>query len=671
MFSIGINRYSEWCPLQGPVVDQDALCEILSASYGFAAERMICLRDEAASAAAIIQKFKSFSDLHHKDRLVVAYSGHGHTDPFDDMGYWIASNGSRDTDARNNWIPNAQLRNIFARLPVKNILVICDSCFSGDLLDQDRDLAPMSPASIELADSLTSREVLTSGSSEKVKDVEVGGHSPFMYHLLDSLRRAENWTDPVRLWDRLRTGVRGQQPIYGDLGKASGHQKGGGFILRREERRDVTKLKAEREARLSELERAEAEQREARREREAEESQRESALAAMDARIKELEGRLSHGGGSGETLQEIFEAVQERKHQAHELEAERKRQEEAERQRQEHIAALRNKELDQKKEQIAGDLRTFEAIENSLHATDDLRRAAWRKLCETYGAGEVAYEAGIRLTVDLNQGVQVFRPFLSRGRDVTLTLPGELKLELKWIEPGRFLMGSPAGEKDRSDDEELHEVTLTKGFWLGVYPVTQGQWQTVMGNNPSHCKKSGLEAPVERVSWEDAVAFCRELTEREREAGRLPMGYEYGLPTEAQWEYACRAGTTTAFCYGDTLSGGEANFNGKHPYGGGRKGEYLEKTVKVGSYGPNAWGLHDMHGNVWEWCHDWMGECPKGEVIDPTGPPSGQVRVLRGGSWSGRARGCRSAFRGGCDPSRRGRNSGFRLSLQVQTCQKQ
>jgi formylglycine-generating enzyme required for sulfatase activity len=233
-----------------------------------------------------------------------------------------------------------------------------------------------------------------------------------------------------------------------------------------------------------------------------------------------------------------------------------------------------------------------------------------------------------------------------------------------WIPPGTFTMGSPPKEVNRQVEEGPQtEVRLTKGFWLGKHEVTQGEWVEVMGSNPSYCK-GDPNLPVEQVSWEEAMEYCRKLTEREREAGRLPEGYEYGLPTEAQWEYACRAGTKSATGYGERLSSSQANFDGRYPYNGGAKGPNLGKTAKVGSYAPNGWGLYDMHGGLLEWCSDWYGgNLPGGSVRDPRGRSSGSLRVLRGGSWNFDGRYCRSAYRAGLVPGRRSSNLGFRLAL--------
>ena len=245
--------------------------------------------------------------------------------------------------------------------------------------------------------------------------------------------------------------------------------------------------------------------------------------------------------------------------------------------------------------------------------------------------------------------------------NLTLMLSGNVPLKLVHIHAGSFMMGSPTSESGRIDNEIQHRVTLTKDFWLGETEVTQEQYRAVMGSNPSRFSKGG-KYPVEYVSWTDAMAFCERLTKAERDNGNLPDGYEYTLPTEAQWEYACRAGTTTPFNFGSTLNGDKANCNGNCPYGMD-EGKYVDATTEVGKYGANAWGLYDMHGNVWEWCRDWYDGYPSGSVTDPVGPSSGSYRVLRGGSWISLAWACRSAIRSSIDPSRRGHIYGFRVAL--------
>ncbi len=219
-------------------------------------------------------------------------------------------------------------------------------------------------------------------------------------------------------------------------------------------------------------------------------------------------------------------------------------------------------------------------------------------------------------------------------------------LAMEWVAPGVFSMGSTNGG---SDEQPVTRVRLTRGFWLGKTEVTQGQWSAVMGGNPSSFMGENL--PVENVSWDDVTEFCRKVTEAERAAGRLPAGYAYTLPTEAQWEYACRAGTSGEYA-------GELDAMGWYVGNSGGK------TNPVGQKRENAWGLQDMHGNVWEWCLDWYGDkLPGGSVSDPRGPETGSFRVLRGGGWFSDAAYCRSAYRSRVEPGFRNFNLGFRLAL--------
>ena len=223
----------------------------------------------------------------------------------------------------------------------------------------------------------------------------------------------------------------------------------------------------------------------------------------------------------------------------------------------------------------------------------------------------------------------------------------------RWCEPGLFLMGSPENEPERKGDEVQHEVTLTEGYWIADTPVTQALWQVVMDDNPSQFK--GEENPVENVSWDDAQAFISKMNS-------MKADLKLCLPTETQWEYACRAGTVTPFSWGEQIDSSQVNFNGLHPYSNGRKSEDRNQTVAVKALPCNNWGLYQMHGNVWEWCQDWYSSYPSQSVINPQGPEIGTYRVLRGGSWFYYDRSCRSAGRLSYGPSSRYNRFGFRLA---------
>ena len=225
----------------------------------------------------------------------------------------------------------------------------------------------------------------------------------------------------------------------------------------------------------------------------------------------------------------------------------------------------------------------------------------------------------------------------AQPKDPPKNFTNSLGMKFVWIPPGNFMTGSPDGQEGKRADETQHKVTLTKGFYMGVHLVTQEQWQEVMGKNPSNFKGE-KNLPVEMVSWKLCQSFVKKLREKDKKP--------YRLPTEAEWEYSCRAGTTTPFHFGATISTDQANYDGSFVYGNGKKGAYREKTTPVDAFPANAWGLYDMHGNLWQWCQDWYGDYPKEDVVDPQGPEKGEWHVLRGGCWQSHPVDCRSARRG-------------------------
>jgi formylglycine-generating enzyme len=295
------------------------------------------------------------------------------------------------------------------------------------------------------------------------------------------------------------------------------------------------------------------------------------------------------------------------------------------------------------------------------------------------------------------------------GTHWQLSLPGNTKLDMQWIAAGEFDMGSPATEEGRKPDESpLTHVTISKGYWLGKTELTIGQWKSVMGEtlrghvmamlkdetiydfggqqktlrafmnfdptDPDRVMANENDSlPMYFASWDDAMAFCRRLTQLEKDGGRLPNGYEYSLPTEAQWEYACRAGTTTATFDGPLMMTGRTSavVNDIAWYGGNNTVNYTGKKLgntgagprKVAEKKPNGWGLYDMPGNIWEWCRDWYGAYPGGNITDPTGPNTGTARVNRGGSWGSGAADERSANRAKNPQPEKSAWRGFRVAL--------
>jgi len=241
------------------------------------------------------------------------------------------------------------------------------------------------------------------------------------------------------------------------------------------------------------------------------------------------------------------------------------------------------------------------------------------------------------------------------------------------IEGGTFTMGSPNSEPQRGDYEGPQRQVTVSAFYMGKNQVTQGEYEELMGSNPSNFREPNL--PVERVTWFDAVEYCNKRSQKD---GLTPAyaisgtgssrsvtwnkgANGYRLPTEAEWEYACRAGTTTPFSTGNNITTDQANYDGNYPYNNNSRGRWQEKTTKVGSYPANDWGLYDMHGNVFEWCWDWYGSYTSDAQTDPAGAETGSYRVLRGGSWFDNGRYVRSANRNSSSPLLRSRSVGFRL----------
>jgi formylglycine-generating enzyme required for sulfatase activity len=287
----------------------------------------------------------------------------------------------------------------------------------------------------------------------------------------------------------------------------------------------------------------------------------------------------------------------------------------------------------------------------------------WKPGADRYGCSEYVVRKNAVVTID---EVIPYREYCAGASFVGLKAGNERSVagvRLCWCPAGRFVMGSPPNEPERRPDEGQVEVTLSKGFWMAKYELTQGQWKRVAGklpDRPTDKLPENDNLPVGNVNFAEAETFCRKLTEHARASGELPAGWEFRLPTEAQWEYACRAGTTTATAFGDKLSSTQANFKGE-PYNGAGPGPSLGRAAVVGSYPANAWGLHDMHGNTYEWCRDWYHVKLPGGVDPDLHGATAKSRVRRGGCWEDDGWPCRSAFRVRFEPERRHEHIGFRV----------
>ncbi|MBD2080621.1 SUMF1/EgtB/PvdO family nonheme iron enzyme [Leptolyngbya sp. FACHB-17] len=367
---------------------------------------------------------------------------------------------------------------------------------------------------------------------------------------------------------------------------------------------------------------------------------------------------------SDEDVARIEEPLITSKEQAYQqrLAEEQQRREEAKRQleleRQQDLEQQRLEEEHRKREEAKRNppLQTFEYQAATLSVTDKLveKPGLFRNKTETERTYAVSYRGGQAeyFVEDLGNGVM---------------------LEMVAIPGGTFMMGSPASELERSNEEGPQHTVTIQPFYMGKFAVTQAQWSAIaalpkvdrdLSADPSSFKGKGNNRPVERISWFEAVEFCERLNRFVEGRNSHKTGTSYRLPSEAQWEYACRAGTTTPFHVGKTITTDLANYDGNYTYGSGKEGEYRRETTDVGSFPPNAFGLYDMHGNVREWCADYGHNSYDRAPVDGTVWSEGgaeESRLLRGGSWSSNPRICRSAARFFIDPATRYFNFGFRV----------
>lgn len=304
----------------------------------------------------------------------------------------------------------------------------------------------------------------------------------------------------------------------------------------------------------------------------------------------------------------------------------------------------RDEELARQRAKFRREYANYERIVRNRQADIAMKRIAWERITDAWDVKNAGAEPQSLVWEDT--GVPRVTG-AAQGRDLALDLGEGVSMEFVWIEPGVFAMGSPLDEDDRDADEVQHVVTLTDGFWMGKFEVTQEQWNRVMSDNPSRFR--GAKRPVENISWNDCQLFIMALNQNVAIRDQMSGGAAR-LPTEAEWEYACRAGTTGAYAGNPVaMAWCGANSNSQsHP---------------VGQMTANAMGLYDMHGNVWEWCQDVYGDYPRGEVTNPAGLSSGESRVLRGGGWDLGLQVARSANRFRLQSSRRSPVYGFRLAL--------
>ena len=634
---IGINDYINFPKLQTAVNDAKEVKKCLLERYGFETKRLVELYDADATAKRILTELRNLSGKIKKDdSLLIYYAGHGNLDEITKSGAWIPVDGAKDDPT--TWIDNDILKKHLTvdAIKARHLLLISDSCFAGDFFARSVQAPNITDAYVRTAFGKVSREAITSGGVEPVSDAGFGNHSVFAHFLLQTLKEnTEPYLLPSAVHERVKGGVSmnaRQQTQYGLL-TGTGGELGGSFVLfLKGATGNLDELVREKNERISMLKQAEDEMKAKSEAESAETKAREQKIAELDQQIVALQKKLGTAGkGDASTFDQIVAMVEQKEQQAKELAEMRKRAEEERRQREAEIARLRTEENKKQYAALQADIAKYQKVAQSEYGKD-LKDSAWNALLEKWGLQKGSLPTG---NISALRGMLKLSPVAGF---VTVGTNQQGYEEYRHEATGMVFVMIPAGTfKMDSNEIPIHEVALNS-FLISKYETTRGVWQKIMGNDPSNFKR-GNNYPVEQVSWDDCQEFCRKTGLR--------------LPTEAEWEYACRAGTNTEYYWGDNEAGDYVWYNKNSG----------NATHSVGEKKPNGFGLYDMSGNVWEWCSDWYDEkyyqvSPKD---NPSGSASGQYRVVRGGSWNDFANGCRSALRDRFEPTLRGSNIGFRL----------
>jgi formylglycine-generating enzyme required for sulfatase activity len=651
LLAIGIDRYRDSeLNLRTAVAGARSLKDVLVRNYTFEDRNCRLLLDAEATRAGILRSLRELATrTRPADSVLIYYAGHGHLDNLTKSGSWIPWDATFETPEQ--WVGNQSIKDLLKAMKARHVLLISDSCFAGDFFRSQRSILPqISDANVRRAFTKLSRRAMTAGGIEPVADGGQDGQSIYTWWLLTALRETEApYVLPEEIHDRLKKAVAAnarQKPMFGLLHGAGG-EPDGAFVFFRRGTTGVDAALREKMQRIDALEKLDREAGEKLRRQQEEIAAKKAQMDALSKRLAELQSRLG-GAGAESDLDAMFAMVEERERRDTELKTLRLKAEADLRAKEAAIAEAMRKQGEQRRDRFKADLEKYKRIASSRFANDEFKARAWAVLCREWG-----------LPADTPLGAMLsFVDGHVTAAPSALDCGGGVKLELVQIPAGVFMMGSPSSESGRDDDEgPRRQVTITQPFLMGVCEVTQAQYEAVMGTSPWSGQTYAKDNPshaASYVSWTDAMDFCRKLSSK--------TGREVRLPTEAEWEYACRAGTSTRFSFGDSDSdlGEHAWFDGN----GASRGEKYAHAV--GLKKPNAFGLYDMHGNVWEWCSDWYQDSYSGlPTQNPKGPNSGTYRVLRGGCWYNSPQSCRSAGRIWSTPDNRGNSLGFRVVVSL------
>lgn len=698
LFVIGINDYGTWPKLQTAVNDATSLRNVLLDRYRYDREHILELYDREATRQNIIGNLRFLAkNIRANDSLVIFYAGHGHIDSITKAGSWIPVNSDMENSA--SWISNHEIKQYLTvdAIKAKHILLVSDSCFSGDFFRGKRGKLPaVTPAVIKKAYKLTSRQAIASGGLEPVSDAGFGNNSVFSHFFIKTIKEnLDPFITPSGLFPDIKAGVAEnaeQFPTFGTL-TGSGGQQGGEFVffLKQDTQlKDLSSVAAEKSKELERLKKLEQEEILARTREKAEIAQRKDEIAGLDAQIAAMNKRLgTTSERKDDSLKAMLMMVRQKEEQQTKLDALKQKKAAETATRQTEIIRLKRVAADKERAELKSDIRDYNEIVSSDYGLD-MADSAWQFLVKKYpvqaegvkkgdvktlaSPGTLTINASPRnasIRFDMVDSGYVEGMALDPGEyHVTVSAEGHyskrVSIHMKagrsnrvyvdlergfensvgmtfvYIKPGTFKMGS---RKSSDYAKPAHNVTLTKGFYMQTTEVTQKQWTQVMRTNPSINQDCGGECPVEHVSWNDAKEFIKRLNRQEGTDA-------YRLPTEAEWEYACRAGSTTPFANGNSLD--DMGWYGKY-------GQLGNQTHPVAEKKANNWGLFDMHGNVQEWCEDWHDDYGKAHLTDPSGPSRAMHRVQRGGDTSSSDESCTAAVRDYGNPEHGFLYDGFRL----------
>ncbi|MCP3926769.1 MAG: SUMF1/EgtB/PvdO family nonheme iron enzyme [Desulfobacterales bacterium] len=726
LFIIGINNYKKWPKLRTAVSDAKELKKVLLKRYYFDEKSTISLFDKQATRKNIIGKLEYLAKKVRKgDSLVVFYAGHGYINPITKVGSWVPVESELNNSA--SWIPNDTIKNYLRvdAIKAKHILLISDSCFSGDFFKGKRGKLPkVTNKLIRKAYEKTSRQAISSGGLEPVSDEGFGRNSVFSHFLINGLRdNNKNFLIPSDLFPYIKSGVyenAEQTPQLGSLSRTGG-QRGGElvFFLRQDNRlKDLSKKSSYRSRELLKLQKIERESRLAKEKDERDIKSQEIKIKTLDAKIRAMKKRMGQDSDDEDSLKSILAMIKRKKLQKKELEDLKiKRRIEGARRKKE-IERIKKKRRKNIKKFILKDVKDYKEILKSEYGKE-FKEKAWKSLTSKYpeqAKGVLKYDLdaflnGVNIRIEtlpdyadilfteynerysLDTKLKIGKSYKaiisSRGyykkivnikfknkRPIGIRLTRKFRPDKKkgftnsagmkfvYIESGDFEMGNTegfflervgksvfdgiaetvGGKKDNRKTEALHNVIISKGFYIQIAEVTQEMWKRVMGSNPAKFKDYGKNFPVEQVSWRDTQKFIKQLN-------KIEGGKHYRLPTESEWEYACRAGLKAKSIYGKRKYMKHVWF----------KVNSKNRTHRVGTRKPNKWKLYDMQGNVMEWVSDWKGDYPENSVTDPTGPKKGYTKVLRGGSFRHGSKHCQCSSRDALGTSSRFDYIGFRI----------